>query len=96
MRKPAKLTKRWLLLMGALLGSASATFMSAVVLVGLIFPLSFSVTVTVLGASFGAIVTIISDKHEASRWIALAAAAFVGLLIPICLIQMLFLLMPPN
>jgi uncharacterized membrane protein YsdA (DUF1294 family) len=98
LRKRATLTRKRLILLGALTGSVGAFLMSAVFLggLGLIFSLPDLLVTMTLGAFFGTIVTLIADKHEASRWIMLAVAALVGLITPICLIQILFLLVRPD
>jgi hypothetical protein len=97
-RKPAKLTKGRLIFLGALTGSASAFFASAVIFtpIGLAFPPAYLLFMMVLGAFLGTIVTIVAGKHERLRWIALVVAAFIGLLIPVCLIEVLFILAGPD
>jgi hypothetical protein len=59
---------------------------------GIMFPFPYLLVTIMLGSFVGAFVTIIASKWDESRWIALVVAALVGLAIPICLIQLLFLL----
>ena len=98
MRASKTLTKRQTIFLGALAGSMGALFISAVFLpgLGLNFPLPYLLLVVGLGAFVGTIGTVIAGNHAARRWIALAVAIFVGLLIPVCLIQIMFLLAGPD
>jgi hypothetical protein len=93
-RKPAKLTRRRFVFLGALAGCMSAFFTSAVFLaaIGLALSPPYLLFEMALSAVSGIIVTIVGGEHEGSRWITLAVAAFIGLLIPVCLIMALFLL----
>ena len=96
----SKLTTRtegnFILLACALLGSASVFITNLVIQrVGIRFPLSYLLITSALGALFGIIVAFIVRKHDGSRLVSLATASFVGLILPCCLLQMLFLIFGP-
>ncbi len=96
----SKLRKRtewnFILLACAVLASASAFITNLMIYrIGLRFPLSYLLMTAALGALFGIIVAFIVRKHDGSRLTSLATAAFVGLILPCCLLQMLFLIFGP-
>jgi hypothetical protein len=92
-RKPAKLTKRQIIFRGALVGGASSLmsvwFLSSL---GLGFPVGYLLLILTLGVSIGAISGLLASYNEASRWVIFIISSVIGLLIPICLIETLFLL----
>jgi ABC-type Fe3+-siderophore transport system permease subunit len=85
----------FILLGCAFFGSASA-FITIHVLqaAGMLFPLSYLLITSVLGALLGVIVAFIVRKHDGSRLASVAFASFIGLILPLCLLQMLFLVFP--
>jgi hypothetical protein len=88
--------ERNIILLGcALLGGASAFITNLVIQVaGLRFPLLYLLITSVVGALFGTTVALIVRKHDGSPLASFAFAAFVGLVLPICQLQMLFLIFP--
>lgn len=81
----------------ALLGGASAFITNLVIQVaGLRFPLIYLLITSAVGALFGTTVALIARRHGASRLTAFAFAVFVGLVLPICQLQMLFLIFPVD
>jgi hypothetical protein len=94
LRRRAELTGPRLILLGMLIGGTCTLLSSAMFLggLGIMSPLPYLLVTIVLGSFVGAFVTILASKFDEARWIALVVAALVGLAIPICLIQMLFLL----
>ena len=89
--------REWnIILLGcALLGGAS-TFITNFVIqaVGLRFALLYLLITSAVGALFGIIVALIVRKHDGSRLVSFAFVLFLGLILPICQLQMLFLIFP--
>jgi len=94
--KPTPRTEWKFILLGcAFLGSASALIITLLIqAVGLRFPLLYLLIPSVLGALLGIIVAFIVRKHDGSKLASFAFACLVGLILPICLLQMLFLIFP--
>ena len=75
------LTGNRLFFLGAIAGSLGA-FLSYKILSGwlsLIFPMPMMLAGLVIGALSGIGITSIADEHRRLRWIALAAALFIGM-----------------
>jgi len=94
--KPTTRTEWKFILLGcALLGSASTLIIILLIQrTGLRFPLLFFLIALALGALSGIIVALIVRKHDGSKLASFAFACLVGLILPICLLQMLFLIFP--
>jgi peptidoglycan/LPS O-acetylase OafA/YrhL len=93
-----KTQSKWnhILVACAFLGSVSVFIINGVLQsMGFGFPLSYLRITRALGALFGIIVAFIVRKHSGSRLAMLAIASFVGLILPCCLLQMLFLIFGP-
>jgi hypothetical protein len=91
----AKLTRGWFIALGALLGAAGASFGYAIFLGYLGITLSQLVMTMMLGAFFGVLVTTMT-KNQQYYWTALGISAFMGLITPICLMQILFIVAGPG
>jgi hypothetical protein len=98
LRKLAMLTGQRLILLSALVGSASA-FLSYVVIfsgIGLVFPFPYLLAPLIVGAGLGAFVAFLVRRRDGSGLLALGVSAFTGIVTPLCLLQLLFLIAGPG
>ena len=86
-------TKHYLLL-GALSGCLSAfiSFTLFDILLSLKFIPIYALNTSIIGAFFGFMLALLVGKYEKSKWSAVLAAASVGLITPVCLLQIMMLL----
>ena len=85
------IVERRFILLSALIGGVSTVLTYLVVHLVIPFSLPFFFLVLCLGGLVGVLVFIIARRNSGSRLVSLLFVVLVGLIMPICLIQIVFL-----
>ena len=95
---PTTRRKSSITLLGCVLLGGASTFITNLMIQvsGLHFPLLYLLITSAVGALVGATVALIVRRHGGSRFAAFSFAVFFGLILPICQLQMLFLILPSE
>ena len=85
-------------LLGCVLLGGASTFITNLMIqvLGLRFPLLYLLITSAVGALVGTTVALIVRRHGGSRLVSFAFVVFFGLILPICQLQMLFLIFPSD